>query len=242
MDDLERRTGRDTRLLALVIVIAVAVLFGLARFRYPATAVAPVPQTPLERLAASGSFDDLAAAVRNALTSATPSVLLVELESDPPATPVVRRRVAAIRMRAGAAIVHIPAGFHVVVTPDVVIRSPEADRQLAVLTTTSVDGTNPPTRPAADFDGLTYVAVVEAAGSGPTARPVFVGRVETATEAKWSGPVFVAPGASEIPPGALVFTLDGRFVGLATSSAAGLVLVPHGVLDALVGGPPGEGR
>lgn len=241
MSDSQRGTGRDTRLLALVLVIAVAVLFGLARFRYPSSTLAPVPQTPLERLAATGSFEDLAAAIRTTLATATPSVLLVDLESDPPATPVVRRRVAAIRMRAGAAVVHVPAGFHIVAPADVVIRSPEADRQLAILTIASVDGTSPPTRPAADFDGLTYTAVIEAASAGPTARPVFVGRVEK-LDGQWGAPVFVPPPGDALAPGSLVFTLDGRFVGLASASDAGVVLIPHAALASLIDQSPGAGR
>ena len=241
MDEPERRTGRDTRLLALVLVIAVAVLFGLARFRYPSMTLAPVPQTPLERLAATGSFEDLAAAIRTTLATATPSVLLVEIESDPPTSPVVRRRVAAIRMRAGAAVLHVPAGFHLVAAPDVLIRSPEADRQLAILTTASIDGTSPPTRPASDFEGLTYVAVIEAAGGGPTARPAFIGRVET-LDGKWGAPVHMLPSGGDVAPGSLVFTLDGRFVGLAATFGTGLVLVPHAALETLVDGSPGAGR
>lgn len=241
MDEPERGTGRDTRLLALVLLIAVAVLFGLARFRYPSTTLAPVPQTPLERLAATGSFEDLAVSIRSTLATATPSVLLVDLESDPPTSPVVRRRVAAIRMRAGSAVLHVPAGFHVVASPDVVIRASEADRQLAILTTASIDGTSPPTRPAAEFQGFTYVAVVEAAGGGPTARPGFVGRVET-LEGKWGVPVHVVPSSGDVTPGSLVFTLDGRFVGLAATFGGNVILLPHAALETLVDGPPGARR
>ena len=91
--------------------------------------------------------------------------------------------------------------------------------------------------------GLTYVAVVEAAGSGPTARPAFVGRAETLSEARWrDGAVHSVPASGDIAPGSLVFTLDGRFVGLAIPSGSGLVLVPHTVLESLVDGSPGAGR
>jgi hypothetical protein len=88
---------------------------------------------------------------------------------------------------------------------------------------------------------MSYVAAIEAAGGGPTARPVFIGRVET-LEGNWGAPVHILPPGGDVAPGALIFALDGRFVGLATPFGSGLVLVPHAALETLVAGPPGAGR
>ncbi|MBM3751545.1 MAG: hypothetical protein FJW21_10275 [Acidimicrobiia bacterium] len=55
-------SGRETRLLRLVIVVAVAMLLVLAQFRYPApdrATAAPVAG-PIERLAARATFEELA--------------------------------------------------------------------------------------------------------------------------------------------------------------------------------------
>jgi hypothetical protein len=263
MTELDTRTGRDTRLLALVIVIAVAVLFALARFRFPVRDTPPAPQSPLERLAATGTYDDLAAAVRSALQAATPALVIVELERIPPdkaaadaampspapspvATPEVKRRQIAVRLRTDAAVAYVPSGFRVVATDAAdgwSSRTDDVARELAVLTPRQADGGVPAVRTVSDFGGFAYVAIVEAAPGGPTARPVFVGRVDPQTDERWPGAVLVGGSPIEIPDGALVFLLDGRFAGIAITTIRGArAIAPPSLITAVIDTSPGAGR
>jgi hypothetical protein len=246
MSELETRTGRDTRLLALVIVIAVAVLFGLAQFRYPATEAAPTPPTPLARLAASGTYDDLGAAMRAALQAAQPSIMTIALDADEASQKdkegrTFDARSLAVRLGADSAVVHVPAGVRLpAAAAEFILERFDSERRVAFIAVPSAAGGVAPMRPAADFTGFAYVAVVEAALGGPTARPLFIGRIDPIPDAEWNGTVLASLELANLPAGALMFTLDGRFIGLVIDSGAGArVIVPPPVLDALRAGPPG---
>jgi hypothetical protein len=251
----DERSGRETRLLVLVIIVAVAALFVLARLRFPASdlgTVAPAPG-PLERLAARATFDDLSGAIVGLVERLGPSIVIVRVEASvapvpaaptrgtsptpvaPPAPPAATL-MPAVRIAPDLAIVHVPAGMHVsavlppAATAEVV--ATDAARELALLRVAAVgssDGTPPPFE---DFGGFTYVAVVEAATGGLTARPVFVGRVDAAGDDRWTSPPLVVGGTPVVPAGALVFALDGRFIGLAELRDTVLTIVPYVALAA----------
>lgn len=248
----DERSGRETRLLVLVIVVAVAVLFVLARLRFPASdlsAVTPAPG-PLERLAARATFDDLSSAIADLVDRLGPSVVIVRVESaatpvrTPPAAgepaapppPPASRLVAAVRIAPDLAMVHVPAGMHVsaVLPPAAAaeVVATDAARQLALLRVAESDSSGGTPLAFVDFTGFTYVAAVEAAAGGLTARPVFVGRVDALSDDRWTAPPLVVGGAPELPVGALVFALDGRFIGLTELHDAALTIVPYDALTA----------
>ena len=80
------RTGRDGRLLALVIVVSLAVLLVLARFRFAASdgALAPTPTGPLERIVARSTYEDMAATIGNLRAAPSPSVVVLLATPIPP--------------------------------------------------------------------------------------------------------------------------------------------------------------
>ena len=81
--------------------------------------------------------------------------------------------------------------------------------------------------------GFSYVAIVEAAPGGLSAVPVFVGRVDRRPTARGRRPLRAVGGTPMIPPGALVFALDGRFIGLVLPTPhGGRALVPAAALEA----------
>jgi hypothetical protein len=259
------RTGRDGRLLALVIVVSLAVLLVLAKFRFPlAAGVTTAPPAPgmFERLAARSTYDDLAATIANLVQRLT-SVAVVHLGLVPPEEkpgvkkgaapePILAappRLAAAIRVgQAGQdlAVTYLPPGYQVTggqglsAQLDVVASDPI--RSIAVVRAPSVFETSSGTTGAvADFQGFSYVAIVEAAPGGLSAVPFFVGRVDPTPDSAWPTPIRAVGGSPTLPPGALVFTLDGRFIGLALPTPnGGRALVPAAALDAaalaLVGG------
>src|SRR6185503_13496899 len=114
-------------------------------FRFPQRESGPaaVPPGPLERLAARGTYDDLAAAVHTALQRVEPSLVTVIIEPDststkttrgegPAASPDSQSRVA-VRLGDDWAIVHVPRGFHLAVMGDsFTVRDVNPAREVAV--------------------------------------------------------------------------------------------------------------
>jgi serine protease Do len=62
-------------------------------------------------------------------------------------------------------------------------------------------------------------------------RPFYFGRVDRELDAAWNGSLLRFSGLQQVPPpGAAIFMLDGRFVGLGTTDDGGFVVVPAAML------------
>jgi hypothetical protein len=251
----EERSGREVRLLVLVIVVAVAGLIVLARFRFPAADIVTVsPPPPLERLAVRQPFEELSNAVATATGRVTPVFAMVTLEGPPP--PSVRGRksttpargperlMAALRVRADRLLAYVPAGFK----PTFVNRQPaevvaeNASRGLVVLNdvhrTEAQDAGGAEVvdfgAAASGFAAPSYVLAVEAAPGGPSVRPAFIGRLDPITVAPWDSPVSQIGGTAPVGPGIFLFSLDGRLIGLTVPEGDGIAIVAAATLDRLV--------
>lgn len=229
MNNTEQRSGRELRLVVLVVVVSVAVLLVAARFRFPVDRAA-APPSPLEQLAVRATYDELAGAITTLLHRVTPSIEMVRVEAG---------LVPAIRMRPGFLLAHVPAGMQVTavagqsVPAGMVVVDPK--REIAVIREAAVSGSTGALPIALDgFGGFAYVAAVEAAPGGPTARPIFVGRVDASGDGRWNTPPLVLGGTRMMTAGTLVFAMDGRFVGLVHAHGVELTLVPFATLDAAV--------
>lgn len=248
MADFDDRSGRDSRLLALVILIAVVVLVVLARFRFPQTDTGPVTVTPgpLERLAARATYDDLAAAVRTALQRVEPALITLGIEPEPgsgktaraevpPAGSDARSRVA-VRLGNDWAIVHVPRGFRLTSMGDAfIVREGNPAREVVMVSGPLRSGEDQQPAGIAELEGFAYVCVVEPTPDGPTATPIFIGRVRTLFDERWNDSVLIPGGASAVAPGSLLFQLDGRFLGMAVGQPGGGVsMVPASLLGAAV--------
>jgi hypothetical protein len=104
------RPGRETRLLALVVIVAIAVLVLLSRFRFPSTGLTSGPPAtgPLAGLAARATFDDMAAALTSVLARVAPTLVAVEIGS-PAQTAPAGAKPAAPPMPAKPASAPVPA-------------------------------------------------------------------------------------------------------------------------------------
>ena len=233
-------SGRDTRLLALVIVVAVVVLLVLARLRFPEADVDLSTVTPagLERLAARANYDDLAAAVRTAIQTVEPVVVSVDLvplvNDKSAAASVTNKLVAAIRLRDDLAIAALPAGHKPSGGGTTVVRALDAKRDLIIAAVPTEAGPARLATSAGNFAGFTYVAVVEMTSRGLTATPVFVGRVDPQDDERWGGALLVHGGGDSLPVGSLVFLLDGRFVGLTVNAPGGRAIAPAALLGVVL--------
>ena len=91
-----------------------------------------------------------------------------------------------------------------------------------------------------------YLAVAEASAAGTSLRPIFVGRSDGLGDPRWDTPLLTVGRGASADDGAPVFTLDGRLVGLLTSTEGEPSVVPAEVILALVdqllrGGTPVPG-
>jgi len=252
MAESETRVSRDTRLLILVIAVAVVVLIVLAQFRFPGAEVRLSTVTPagLDRLAAQSNYDDLASAVQTTLQGVEPSLVVFSIDGVPDGSKQPeQRRALAIRLRDGLAIGPLPANFRIaepsgpVDGPQIKVTQPARGLLMAALTTE-----NAPARTASmvgEFPGYAYVAVVELAKGGPTATPMFIGRVDEQSDERWPGDLLVPGGSATLPVGSFVFQLDGRFVGLVVTMPNGPpAIAPAALLMKsleLMGGSGAEG-
>ncbi len=243
-----RRPSRETRLLIATIAVSVLVLLVLGRFRFPdgqQLGVEPVQTQPLARLASRAAFDDLSLAVGQLNSRVGPSlvVLRVSLEDGDPASQALMPRtlfVPGIRVRDDVAVTHLPADAHV----EGVVGAPGAGsvvghdpvRELALVqipaqpapVLTLREGASPLPAPG-------YVALASAAAGGVALQPVFVSRSDAQPDPRWDAPLLTLGPGARAEPGAPVFSLDGRLVGLTTSAASGApLLIPSDALMAAV--------
>ena len=87
----------------------------------------------------------------------------------------------------------------------------------------------------AELAGFAYVCVVEPTPDGPTATPMFIGRVRTLFDERWNDSVLIPGGESTVAPGSLLFQLDGRFLGIVVGHpGGGIAIVPASLLNAAV--------
>ena len=101
------RVSRETRLLLTAGLLAITVLWLLARVRFrDRPAPSPIPAV-LGQLTARPKLDDLAAEVGELRTRLAPSLVAIDWPSDGLETPRRVRRIAGLRHRDGTAVAHL---------------------------------------------------------------------------------------------------------------------------------------
>lgn len=227
--------GRETRLLLLVIAVAVGMLLVLAQFQYPAPdrAAASPLAGPIERLAARATFEELALIMADLSSRVEPAMTVLTLERIPPPpprrgaapapVPAEQRIVTALRVDTTWAVAHLPEGFRVVQPADVEIAREDADHGLVLVRVPEAPFTD--MGPVAQaIGGPGYVAVFEGARGGPAVRPVFLGRVDSFEDARWTQPILSVGGDPQLGSGAFIYTLDGRLIGMTIPDGPGVAI------------------
>jgi hypothetical protein len=268
MNGTEERPGRETRLLVLVIVVSLAVLLLLARFRFPPAGLTSGPPSPgpLDRLAARATYDDLSAAIASVVQRVEPSIVIVQVDAAPPEEkekehkergappsaaqpPPAARLLPGIRLRPDLALVYVPIGMRVSpaqgFTGPTSVFATDPKREIALVRVPPLpDSATGVPSVFEGFPGFSYVAVVEAAMGGATARPAFVGRLDTSVDDRWQPSPLLIGGASQAPAGSLLFAVDGRLIGMVLPQFGTLAVVPPAALNAVItelGGGAGAG-
>jgi hypothetical protein len=246
---LQERWGRETRLLVLIVVVSLAVLLVLARFRFPAATldVAPPAPSPLANLVSRAAFEELSEAMASTANRITPRVVVVRIVSERPAPgaragrgadppPIQTRLVLALRVRTDLALMRVPAGMMPAELVDSAqqpaLVGADSNRELA-LVRLPASGDGAVDALAEPFGGFTYVGEATATINGPTLQPVFIGRTGSRQHERWPAPLTSLDNANVVD-GALLFTIQGRLVGLVVRDADGAAVVPPPVLDTAV--------
>jgi hypothetical protein len=258
-DGTEPQTGRETRLLVLVVGVAIAVLLLLAQWQFPSSSLSVSPNAaPLAGLAARATFDEMSSSMADVIGRVSPLTTVIPLERDviaepgpasgrggpvretaaeavPPARPV--RWALAVRVRPDLALVHVPTGLRPRVGPEApieVVAHDLAREMMLIRVAPATVASDTLSASVRTFPNFVYVAAVDATPVGPTVQPVFVGRADTVADAQWSHalvPAAVAPG---LQPGAFVFSLNSRLIGVVVQRAEGPMIVPAPALETLV--------
>jgi hypothetical protein len=259
------RWTREARLLLVTVLLSVAVLLVLARFRFPVQEALELPAQPLQRLADRAAFDDLSVAVARAAERVRPSLTVVPVAQsmlDTPRSLTVMdvllqrpdlgdapRTALAFRIRADAsvALTTRPLGrIGDTLGPGqaFTIKARDDVRGLTLLAQQpEADDGGPPLTTATPASPQ-YLIIAEAAPGGVILRPLFGGTAATYADPQWEAPLVALGRETRASHGAFVFSIDGAFVGGIVNDAGVQAIVPAEVLlragERLVTATPAE--
>jgi hypothetical protein len=239
MAHIDPRTWtRETRLLVLTMLLSVSALLALARLRYPQRAPIELPARAFQPLAVRSIFDDTSAAVSRVLARVRTSLLVVPVQSAEPErlhsyaladlltrpSPSSALTALAYRTRPDTAVVlsSRPPLTDARTVQAVVRHDPL--RGLAVLTVPPIEGWTP--LPTANAAEAPFLLVAEATPRGVSMRPLFGATAGTISDPYWNRPVLPLGPSASATNGALVFSIDGAFLGAITSTAGAPAVVP----------------
>jgi len=212
MERRRPRVSRETRQLLGIVAVSVAVLWALARIRYPHDAPTPNPVPPvLAQLVPPSPFDSVATSIVDVMPQVEP--LLMPLTFRDPETGASHVR-AGLGFREGLALTIAPEreSLQASEAADVmavdrasrlaIVRVPAAGRQ-AVRTATR-------SRPV----GGRYLLAADVSSGELFLRPVFVGPFAPHRRAAWRADLWSLSDGTALADGTLLFALDGALVGM----------------------------
>ncbi|MGE0363336.1 MAG: PDZ domain-containing protein [Vicinamibacterales bacterium] len=242
----DSRVRRESRLLLITVLVCALVLIVLARLRFPDAPAVDAAPPPFQQLAARASYEALAADMDRAEPLIRPHLVALTVTTGAATTPRTladalagppagRRPVVAVRIDASSAVGLIERSGDTTASSVTVsaasgggaaaaLRAVDAVRGLATFAVAAVESRLITVRPLATLPLPTYVVAAEPSPTGETLRPVFLGRAARVTSTRWAGEVLPLGGVP-VSDGALVFALDGAFVGAVTAEFGAPVLV-----------------
>jgi S1-C subfamily serine protease len=233
---------RETRLLLATIAVSVVVVLVLSTLRFPETPrISEAPPAPLERLAASAAYEQLARSVEGVSRRVAPDLLVVRVAAGNGGTPIslsdlLRSPVAtdapryfpALRVddeRAVLTGIVDPGGSSLTDQQgrEVPVIAIDPLRRVALLAVSRASGNPVTPLTLSALQTPTYVVVAEGTAAGIAFRPVFVGSADRFSDPRWGRQLLAVSGTPLTSPGALVFSLESQFVGAA-------IVQPNGTL------------
>jgi serine protease Do len=243
------RVSRETRQLLGIVLLSMAVLWVLARVRFPDRPATPNPVPPvLAQLVPPSPFDAISSSIADLQRRVLPGVARIELsagrrdwENGSDSIAIAR---VGLRFRDGLALAIAPPG-----TAEQLLESPPPDvvafDPASALTIVRVaQGAVPewPSWSPADGETPRFLAAVEATSGEVSLRPVFIGSLFAVDSAAWESVVWPMPRQTGVQPGTLMFTIAGSFAGIAVEHQGGAALVPAATLLAAADRLARQGR
>lgn len=235
MAEVPSRSGgrRETRLLLVTIIVSAAMLFLLARFRFPQAGESPqAPTQPLERLAASATYDELAGILRGVDRQVSSAILSVRTVADSEGSSEESNAafVPAVRIGDSRAVALPGSSRRVVARPgSYEVVAADSPHGIALLRVPASETASVPRLAVIDALPLApgYLAAIEATSNGPAVRPLYFGRLDRVQDARWKEPILRFSALQQmLPAGAAVFTLDARFIGVGFPDDRAFLVVP----------------
>jgi S1-C subfamily serine protease len=208
--------------------MAVAVLWLLARIRFPERPVTPNPvPSVLSQLATGPKYDDLAREITELHARLQPSVLTLD---GPPAVLDAQRtssRRTAIRLRDDLAVTLLPSTSNRRRWNDAAVLGFDAASGLAVVrVSSSVTTSLPVPWTPRQLQQSRYLVATDVSPEGMSLRPVFVGSLDPVESAVWADRVWAVPVHTDLTPGSFLFTSGADLAGLVIAHSGQLAIVP----------------
>lgn len=219
------RISRETRLLLTTALLALAILWVLARIRFPDSPVTANPVPPvLTQLGATPRFEDLAGEVSQVHGRLQPLMHVISARA---AGATVSMAAVALSIGDGVAAAWLPpdAPADAISDAEIVAHDP-ASGLLVLLRPGEGDAPMPVPWVPRRLDQARFLISSDVAAQSVTLRPFFVGALTAVDNAAWPDPIWVLPERSETAPGAFVFTTNGELAGLVVGHADATALVP----------------
>ena len=229
-----RGARRETRLLLVTIAVSAVMLLLLARLRFPerSSGVQQAPTQPLERLAASATYDELANILRGVDRQVSDAIITVPAapDSDAPRDDASASFVPAVRISEARAVALPGAGRRVIAQPDrFAVIAADSPHGIALLSVPTTRASAVPRLAVLETlpEAPGYLAAIEATPRGPAVRPLYFGRLDRVNDPRWKEPILRFSALQQmLPSGAAVFTLDARFIGVGFPDERGFLVVP----------------
>lgn len=236
MDPLRPSISRETRLLLTIVVISVALLWVLARIRFPGKAASPSPVPPvLAQLAPPSAFEDITSTVAQLTPHIGELISVVAVSTDSAAGP---QSIAAqaLQVRDGLAIALTGdreqplsiGGASVGVTA----RDPATG--LTLLRLPVEDTAAPDVWSSRGLQYPRFLIASDVSTGTLSLRPVFIGSLNSIASPRWSGSLWAVPDGASLRPGTFLFTVAGELAGVTISHADHVAIVPGELLMSAV--------
>jgi hypothetical protein len=233
------KVSRETRLLLTAAVLAIAVLWLLARIRFQGLPTTPNPiPAVLSQLSSSPRYDDLAGQLAQIQSRLQPSLLLLDAAS--PAGP----QGTAIRLRDDLVVTWVPSATGAWRGTTVLALDPASGLAVASSMTAGAVPLPLPWTPRR-LQQPRYFFATRAGAAGVSLYPVFVGSLAPIDTPLWAGQVWAAPPGAALVPGEWLFSTDAELAGLVIDHGDQPVVLPIALLleeaERLLSAPPGSG-
>jgi hypothetical protein len=226
--------SRETRLLLTIALVATAILWVLARLRFPERVSTPNPVTPvLAQLSPPGAFEDIAASLNQMRSRLAPALLRVAVGAP---GGQMSGTATALRFRDHLAVLLLPDAGARVALESIAFAEVGRDRAsgLAVLRIPEADFSPVVVGVLRRPEAARILLAAVASGGTITLRPLLLDALTPVEDPIWGGTVWAVPEQVRLEPGTFLFSMDGALVGVAARSGPSDAIVPIGNVGALV--------